>query len=67
MQFNEERLAEFASQNTKAMSDISEAEERRGFASNELASVKERLAASEATLATHREALKTRQAALQQI
>src|SRR6188768_3465340 len=34
--FNEERLAEFASQNSKAMSEITEAEERRSFAQNEL-------------------------------
>jgi len=67
VQFNEERLAEFATQNTKATADITEAEERRGFAQNELTSVQQRMAASEATLANHREALKTRQAALQQI
>jgi chromosome segregation protein len=67
VQFNEERLAEFASQNTKAMSDITEAEERRGFAQNEFTSVKERLTSSEAALAQHREALQTRQAALQQV
>jgi chromosome segregation protein len=67
VQFNEERLAEFATQNTKAMSDITEAEERRGFAQNEFTSVKERLTSSEAALAQHREALQTRQAALQQV
>jgi chromosome segregation protein len=67
VQFNEERLAEFASQNTKAMSDITEAEERRGFAQNEFTSVKERLTSSETALAQHREALQTRQAALQQV
>lgn len=67
IQFNEERLREFATQNTKATADITEAEERRRFASDELASVKERMAASEATLAKHRQALQSRQAALQQI
>ncbi len=67
VQFNQERLAEFASQNAKALADITEAEERRSFAENELASVKERLAASEATLAQHREALQQRQSALQQV
>jgi chromosome segregation protein len=67
VQFNEERLAEFATQNNKAMSDITEAEERRGFAQNEFTSVKERLTSSEAALAQHREALQTRQAALQQV
>jgi chromosome segregation protein len=67
VQFNEERLAEFATQNTKAMADITEAEERRGFAQNEFTSVKERLTSSEAALAQHRESLQTRQAALQQV
>jgi chromosome segregation protein len=67
MQFNQERLAEFAAQNSKAMSDIAEAEERRGFATNELTSVTERLAVSEMALEEHREALKQRQAALQQV
>ncbi|TAK96576.1 MAG: chromosome segregation protein SMC [Verrucomicrobia bacterium] len=67
IQFNEERLAEFATQNTKATADITEAEERNRFATDELASVKERMAASEATLAKHKQALQTRQAALQKI
>src|SRR6266496_174256 len=44
--FNEERLREFAAQQTKAATDILEAEERNRFATEELASVRERLAAS---------------------
>ena len=67
VQFNEERLREFATQNTKATADIIEAEERNRFAQDELASVKERMAASESTLAKHKQALLTRQAALQKI
>ncbi len=65
--FNQERLEEFAAQNAKALSDIAEAEERRGFAQNELNSVTERLAVSEAALEEHREALRQRQAGLQQV
>lgn len=65
--FNQERMEEFAAQNSKASSDILEAEERRGFAQNELNSVTERLAVSEAALDEHREALRQRQAELQQV
>ncbi len=67
VQFNEERLAEFATQNTKATADITEAEERNRFAQDELTSVRERMAASEGLLAKHKQSLQTRQAALQQI
>lgn len=65
--FNQERLEEFAAQNSKAMSDIAEAEERRGFAQSELNSVTERLAVSEMALEEHREALRQRQAELLQV
>ncbi|MSU58027.1 MAG: chromosome segregation protein SMC [Pedosphaera sp.] len=67
VQFNEERLREYAKQNTKATSDITEAGERRRVAADELSSLKERLAASETTLAKHKQALQSRQAALQKI
>lgn len=67
IQFNEERLREFATQNTKAMADIAEAEERRRTASDELTSVKERMAASEDTLTRQRHTLQARQTTLQQI
>lgn len=67
IQFNEERLGEFATQNTKAMADITEAGERNRFAQDELAVTRERLSASEGLLTQHRQALQTRQAALQQI
>src|SRR6185295_16992965 len=67
IQFNEERLREFATQNTKATADITEAEERRRVAGDELSSLRDRMTASEATLARHRETLQARQAALQKI
>ncbi|MCO5053629.1 MAG: chromosome segregation protein SMC [Verrucomicrobiae bacterium] len=66
-QFNEQRIAELAQQNTQATSDITEAEERRGLARHELTSVQERLAASEIALAQHRAAVERQQAELQQI
>ncbi len=67
IQFNEERLREFAAQNTKATADITEAEERNRFASDELASVRTRMSASETALAQHKQTLHARQASLQQI
>ncbi|MCX6922090.1 MAG: AAA family ATPase [Verrucomicrobia bacterium] len=44
--FNEERLREFATQNTKAMADLTQAEERRRAAEQDLAAVAGYLAAS---------------------
>ncbi len=67
IQFNEERLREFATQNTKATADITEAGERNRFASDELTSVRERMSASEVALAKHKQTLQSRQAALQKI
>jgi chromosome segregation protein len=64
IQFNEERLRELASQNTKALADITQAEERCHAASAELQAVTERLAASEAALLQHRVALEQKQWAL---
>jgi chromosome segregation protein len=54
IQFNEERLRELASQNAKALADITQAEERCHAASGELKSVLERLTASENALLQHR-------------
>ena len=51
IQFNEERLRELAAQNTKALADITQAEERCHAASAELKAVTERLTASENALA----------------
>ncbi len=55
--FNEQRLQELESQNSKALADIAQAEERRATATADFESVTEGLANSESTLAGHREAL----------
>jgi chromosome segregation ATPase len=60
IQFNEERLREIAAQNAKALADITQAEERCRAAQEELASVTEKLSASEAALAQHRLALEAK-------
>jgi len=64
IQFNEERLRELAAQNTKALADITQAEERCNAASDEFKAVVERLAASEAALLQHRQMLEQKQSAL---
>ena len=61
IQFNEERLRELASQNAKALADITQAEERCHAASDELKSVLERLTASENALLQHRVTLEQKQ------
>jgi chromosome segregation protein len=65
IQFNEERLKEFADQNAKAVADMTQAEERLKAAEQELTIVNESLVKSEAALGSHREALAQRQQALQ--
>jgi chromosome segregation protein len=67
IQFNEERLREFAAQNAKAFADITQAEERRRVAEEELANINSQLAASEDALHKHRETLSQRQVALQKV
>jgi chromosome segregation protein len=67
IQFNEERMREFAAQNAKALADINQAEERRGIAQQELETVRQNLEASEAALARNREALQARQDALRAV
>jgi chromosome segregation protein len=67
IQFNEERLRELASQNTKALADITQAEERFRAAQGESKAVAEKLAASETALAQHRRTLETRQRALAKV
>jgi chromosome segregation protein len=64
IQFNDERLRELEAQNSKALRDINEAEERKLLAEQELAGVSERLAASQATLEGHRAALSEKRDAL---
>jgi chromosome segregation protein len=67
IQFNDERLAELASQNSKALADITQAEERCRAAQEESATVTEKLSAAETALAQHRENLQSKHAALQQV
>jgi len=64
IQFNEERLRELASQNAKALADITQAEERCRAAQEESSAVTEKLSRSEAALAQHRRTLETKQRAL---
>jgi chromosome segregation protein len=65
--FNQERLRELEAQNASALSDINQAEERSKVAQEELHSVTARLTASQAALAQHRQALRTRGDAVQRI
>jgi len=67
IQFNEERLREFAAQNTKAMADMTQAEERRLVARQEVASVIANLATSTAALEQHRQTLASKQEALRKV
>ena len=67
IQFNEERLREIASQNAKALADITQAEERCRAANEELTAVTEKLSRSEAMLAEHRLALEKKQFVLNQV
>jgi len=66
-QFNQERIREIESQNSKALADITQAEERHRAAQEELASITGRLTAAEAALAQHKEALQTKQDALREV
>ena len=65
--FNEERLREFAAQNTKALADLTQAEERRRAAEEELVAVSDRLSASKAALEQHRQTLSASQEALRTV
>jgi chromosome segregation protein len=67
IQFNEERLKELENQNTRALAEINQAEERRLIADQEHATVTANLENSEAALATHREALDVKKENLRQI
>src|SRR5208337_1271997 len=57
IQFNEERLRELASQNAKALADITQAEERCRAAQDELKTVAKNLSTSEGAMAEHHLAL----------
>jgi chromosome segregation protein len=67
IQFNDERLRELASQNSKALADITQAEERCRAAQEELAVVTEKLSASEIALVQHKESLQSKREALSQV
>ncbi|HTX23000.1 MAG TPA: chromosome segregation protein SMC [Candidatus Aquilonibacter sp.] len=67
IQFDEERLRELESQNSKALADIAQAEERCRTTEEELANVQQHLSKSEATLADHKLALEKKQLALAQV
>jgi chromosome segregation protein len=63
--FNEERLRELEQQNSKALSDIAQAEERRLAAEQELAAVSERLSTANANVEELRRTLNFKREALQ--
>lgn len=63
--FNQERLKELEAQNSKAFSDITQADERRLMAEQELTHVTEKLAASETALGEKRRDLELKRESLQ--
>jgi len=67
IRFNEERLRELAGQNSKALAEAAQAEERRHIAGQELQNNSQHLHASEAALTQHRETLEAKQSALRQV
>jgi chromosome segregation protein len=62
--FNEERLAELEAQNTKALAEISQADERRHISGQEHATVTGNLENSQKALANYRAALESRKESL---
>src|SRR5882724_8194861 len=67
IQFNEERLREFAAQNSKALADMTQAEERRRIAEQELSTVSGQLTSSQAALTQHRQTLAAKQGTLRKV
>ena len=65
--FNRERIGELEAQNTRALSEITQSEERRQAAEQELATVTERLAASQAKLEQQQGLLAERRQAVQAV
>ncbi len=65
--FNEERLRELESQNSKALADIAQAEERCAMAKDELANVEQNLARSQSAMTEHQSALENKKSALTQV
>ncbi len=62
--FNQERLAELDAQNSKALSDITQAEERQTMARQELEIVTAKLSESTAAIEQHRQTLQQKRDAL---
>src|SRR5450432_1655613 len=67
IQFNEERLREIESQNSRALAEITQAEERCHAASGELLAVTERLDAAETALTRHHGNLQAKRDQLEQV
>jgi chromosome segregation protein len=67
VQFNEERLRELAAQDSKTLADITQTEERRKAAQDEVVAVSARLTESEQALQNHRQALQSRLHALRAV
>ncbi len=65
--FNEERLRELEQQNTRALSDITEAEERSRMAGDELTHVTEKFNTATVALALHRQTLQQKHDALRAV
>src|SRR5688572_28755415 len=65
--FNQERLAELDSQNSKALHDITQAEERQATTGEELEIVSTRLTESAAALEQHKQTLQEKRDALQSV
>ena len=67
IQFNEDKLRDLEAQNTRATSDIAQADERALAARQELEGVAARLSAAEAAVREHRQTLETKRQALQTV
>ncbi len=65
--FNDERLRELESQNSRATADIVEAEERKLIAEQELAQVSERMEVLAASVREHQLTIETKRAAMQSV
>jgi chromosome segregation protein len=65
IQFNEDKLRDLEAQNSRATSDIAQAEERKLAAEEELRNVSQRFDAAAAALREHQQAFDTRRQALQ--
>src|SRR5271163_4662324 len=65
IQFNDDRLRDLAAQNSRATSEIMQAEERKLAAGEELKDVAQRLTAAAAALQSHQEALEKKRQVMQ--